>query len=201
MTIESFAEALEKVVRRQRPSAVRMREADFEFHHVIKPAWKVAARHPEIHLCVHPSSPRKRCLGGCKVAAGHPNQRRRGCPDCWRDSKGWSVIRAYGLKHNFDLVARDARNRSMAVEVKWLSYKSGRGPNSEFQRFVGQCMLAAARHSAVLGICCVTGQRGKSFTVAERHLEKELEKKLNDKLDDVGVRLVVLRRGAVRRAG
>jgi len=194
MTVESFAAALEKVVRRQRPSAAQMREAEFEFHHVIKPAWNLAAGHPGIQLCVHPSPPRAKCSGGCQVAAGH-RHRRRGCPDCWRDSKAWSIVRAYGLSHTFDLVAHDARKRSMAVEVKWLSYKGGRSPNGEFQRFVGQCTLAAARHTAVLGICCIRGQRAKTLTIDEKALEQRMEKTLNDKLGRIGVRLVVLGTG------
>ena len=199
MTIERFAAALESVVKHQRPSAARMREAEFEFRHVIKPAWNLAARQSGIHLCVHPAPPRAKCSGGCETAAGRPRKRRRGCPDCWRDSKAWSIIRAYGLSHTFDLVARDARNKSMAVEVKWLSYNDGRSPNGEFQRFVGQCTLAAARHNAVLGICCIRGQRAKLLTPDENALEQRHEKRLKGKLDRIGVRFVVLGTGAYRR--
>ena len=201
MTIESFTAALEKAVRRQRPSSILVREAEFEFRHVIKPAWNLAAAHPGIHLCVHPRPPRAKCSGGCDAAAGHPRQRRRGCPDCWSESKAWSIVRAYGLTHTFDLVAHDARNRSMAVEVKWLTYKGGRSPNGEFQRFLGQCTLAAARHNAVLGISCITDERSKPLTADEISLERQLEKALNGKLDRIGVRLVVLGAGANHRAG
>ena len=89
----------------------------------------------------------------------------------------------------------------MAVEVKWLSYNGGRSPNGEFQRFVGQCTLAAARHKAVLGICCISGHRAKPLTTDQEALEQRIEKVLNGKLDQIGVRLVVLGTVANRRAG
>lgn len=183
MTIEAFAAALATLVKRQRPSAALENEFEFEFHHVAKPAWRLASRHPDIHLCVHPSPPREKCAGGCHTAAGRPALRRRGCPTCWHDSKDWSVVKAYGLKHNFDLVARDSRSRTLAVEVKWLSFEDDR-PNAEFQRFVGQCALAAARHTTVLGICGIKGRPDISLIEHERLVEERLRQ--------IGVQLVVV---------
>jgi len=199
MTIDSFASALREAISRQRPSTAPMKEGAFELRHVIKPAWSLAVRHPDVHVSVHPCPPREKCLDGCKGTAADPAKRRCGCPDCWHDSKPWSVVRAYGMKHNFDLVARDRQGRSMAVEVKRLSFKNGTAPNGEFQRFVGQCTLAAARHNTVLGVCCLVGHAGRKLAPAEKRLEKQLERALARRLKAISVHILVLH--AAPRAG
>jgi len=184
VNIRGFARVLVQEIMSGTPSATIKNEAQFELEHVIGPAWELAKYHPEIVLCVHPSKSRKSCEGGCDKAVGDTVRRVCGCPQCWKGSKAWSVVDAYGLRHNFDLVARDARGQSLAVEVKWLSFSGGRGPNSEFQRFVGQCALAAAGHAIVLGICGIRGKRDKAF---EKHTENVARK-----LKAIGVQLIIL---------
>ena len=66
MTIDSFASALREAISRQRPSTAPMKEGAFELRHVIKPAWSLAVRHPDVHVSVHPCPPREKCLDGCK---------------------------------------------------------------------------------------------------------------------------------------
>jgi hypothetical protein len=94
------------------------------------------------------------------------------------------MVKAFGTRSNFDLVACDARGKKLAVEVKWLSFSGGRGPNGEFQRFIGQCTLAAARHDVVLGICGIRGKRDEAF---EEHTKDVVRK-----LRAIGVRIIVL---------
>jgi hypothetical protein len=65
-----------------------------------------------------------------------------GCPKGWAASKAPSVVDAFGTRSNFDLVAVDRLGHTLAVEVKWLRLSGGKGPNGEFQRFIGQCALA-----------------------------------------------------------
>jgi hypothetical protein len=184
MVIEEFATILENKITMSAPSALLKNEAKFEAEHVINPAWELAQIHPEIMLCVHPSKSRETCLGNCKDAILEPNLRVRGCPTCWRNSKKWSVVDAYGLQHNFDLVARDSNGKTLAVEVKWLSFSGGRGPNGEFQRFIGQCTLAASRHNVVLGICGIKGTRKKDFNEHTKDVEQKLLK--------IGVKIIIV---------
>ena len=184
MDIEEFAKALENKIISSAPSAALKNEAHFEDEHVINPAWELAKIHPEITVCTHPSKSRETCKGNCKKEALDLSHRVRGCPTCWSNSKKWSVVDAYGLQHNFDLVARDINGNTLAVEVKWLSFSGGRGPNGEFQRFIGQCTLAAARHNIVLGVCGIKGTRTKDFN--------EHTKKVEQKLDKIGVKIVIV---------
>ena len=182
MDIYSFSSALAQAISEEMPSADLENEAEFERNHVIAPAWLLSQMHPEIRVFVHPESSKKKCIGGCDAGVSDPSRRVRGCKDCWARSKDWSVIEAFGTKNNFDLVALDRRNKSLAVEVKWLSLSGSKGPNSEFQRFIGQCVLAAARNDAVLGVCGLRGARKKELDAHRSCLESLLEK--------IGVRLV-----------
>ena len=183
--ITAFRHQLVKRVEARQPLAASIkREADFEDHHVIAPAWQLATKNPGIFLCVHPAPVKVRCKPTCEDA-NEARQRKKGCSRCWADSKAWSVVQAWGLRHTFDLVARDKRVKTLAVEVKWLKFKGGKAPNSEFQRFIGQCVLATAVHDQVVGVCCVVGGRDRAF---ERHT-----KAFTRKLRKVAVRLVVLR--------
>jgi len=184
MNIEEFAKALENKIKSSAPSAALKKEADFEDEHVIKPAWELAKIHPEITVCTHPSKSRETCKGNCRKEVLDFSSRVRGCPRCWSKSKEWSVVNAHGMQHNFDLVARDVNENTLAVEVKWLSFSGGRGPNGEFQRFIGQCTLAAARHKVVLGVCGVIGEGKKKL---DQH-----EKKLSEKLQKIGVKILIL---------
>lgn len=184
MDIHGFAAALVREMQRQIPRAHLKNEGAFERKHVVEPAWELSRKHPEIRVFVHPEKRKKKCRGSCDAAAADPSRRVQGCPDCWKASKKWSMVKAFGTRNNFDLVARDVRGKKLAVEVKWLSFSGGRGPNGQFQRFVGQCVLAAARHDVVLGICGIRGRRDESF--------EEHRKDVVRTLKAIGVRIVVL---------
>ena len=80
-----------------------------------------------------------------------------GCPRCWAESKKWGSVLAFGTHHTFDLVAKDASEKTLAVEIKFVAAKGGRMPNGEIQRLMGQCSLAKTKHDYVVGIC---GYRG-----------------------------------------
>ena len=60
-------------------------------------------------------------------------------------------------RHTFDLVAKDASGKTLAVEMKFVAAKGGRMPNGEIQRLMGQCTLAKTKHQFVIGVC---GYRG-----------------------------------------
>lgn len=184
MDIQDFAAALARRTQRQIPRAHLKNEGAFERKHVVEPAWELSRKHPEIRVFVHPVKRKKKCRGGCDAAAADHSRRTQGCPDCWKASKKWSMVKAFGTRSNFDLVARDVREKKLAVEVKWLSFSGGRGPNGEFQRFIGQCALAAARHDVVLGIWSIRGRRDEAF---EEHTKDVVRT-----LRAIGVRIVVL---------
>ena len=184
MDIQGFAVELARRMQQQVPRAQLKNEGTFERKHVVEPAWELSREHPEIRVFVHPEKRERKCRGGCDAAAADHSRRAQGCPDCWKNSKEWSMVKAFGTRNNFDLVALDVRGKKLAVEVKWLSFSGGRGPNGEFQRFIGQCALAAARHDVVLGICGIRGRRDEAF---EEHTKDVVRK-----LRAIGVRIVVL---------
>ena len=95
------------------------------------------------------------------------------------------MVDVFGTRNNFDLVAVDRSNGSLAVEVKWLSLSPAKGPNGELQRFIGQCVLAAAANDVVIGVCGFRGQRKKQFDTHEGELKSALKK--------IGVHLIALR--------
>ena len=176
MDIHGFAAALARRVEHQVPRAHLKNEGEFERKHVVEPAWELSEKHPEIRVFVHPEKRRKKCEGGCDAGAADPSRRVQGCPECWKASKKWSMVKAFGTQNNFDLVAFDRKKKSLAVEVKWLSFPGGKGPNSEFQRFIGQCALAAAVHDVVIGVCGFRGHRRKQFNEHDINLKAKLKK-------------------------
>lgn len=176
MDIHGFAAALIRRVKRQVPRAHLKNEGGFEQKHVVEPAWELSEKHPEIRVFVHPEKRKKKCRDGCDAGAADPSRRVQGYPDCWAASKDWSVVDAFGTRNNFDLVAIDRSKKTLAVEVKWLSVSSGKGPNSEFQRFIGQCALATAVHHVVIGACGFRWQRKKEFHKHEPNLQAALKK-------------------------
>lgn len=93
------------------------------------------------------------------------------------------MVKAFGTQNNFDIVGMDRNKASMAVEIKWLTL-SPKGPSGEFQRFIGQCTLAAATHDVVLGVCAFRGQRDKPLDRDDERVRAALRK--------IGVRLVLL---------
>lgn len=188
MNIRAFATALTKKIEGSHPSSSLASEAAFEWRHVIKPAWELSQEHPEIRVFTHPRQRRTKCRPTCDAGVTAFENRRRGCPKCWAHSKAPSVVDAFGTRNNFDLVAIDKAGRTLAIEVKWLRLAGGKGPNGEFQRFVGQCTLAAAVNDVVIGVCGFRGRRKKRF--------EEHERKVKAALKRIGVRLVSLRRGS-----
>jgi hypothetical protein len=95
-----------------------------------------------------------------------------------------SVVDAFGTRNNFDLVAVDKAGGRLAVEVKWLSASGARAPNGEFQRFVGQCALAAATNDVVIGVCGFRSQARRPFNANDAKVKALLE--------HIGVHLIVL---------
>jgi hypothetical protein len=176
MNIHGFAAALISQIKRQAPQGALETEAFFERQHVIEPAWALAQVHPEIHVAVHPAETRRRCKGRCDHGVLELALRAKGCPKCWSASKQWSVVEAFSTRNNFDLVAMDRDRKTLAVEVKWLSLSSARGPNGEFQRFIGQCTLAAAIHDVVIGVCGFRGSRKRQFDRHDAELKATLKK-------------------------
>jgi len=176
MDIHGFAAALARQVDRQVPRAHLKNEGEFERKHVVEPAWELSEKHPEIRVFVHPEKRKKKCRNGCDAGAADPSCRVQGCPDCWKASKEWSMVDAFGTRNNFDLVAFDRKKKTLAVEVKWLSFAGGKGPNSEFQRFIGQCALAAAVHDVVIGVCGFRGRRSRQLDKHNVALQAALKK-------------------------
>ena len=80
----------------------------------------------------------------------------------------------FGTRNTFDLVARDDAGESLALEVKWLTL-GGRNPNGEFQRFIGQCVIATAVHRRVIGVCCFRGAGKHSFDRDDGRLLGQLQ--------------------------
>jgi hypothetical protein len=179
MNIDAFATELHSRLSREKPLSTAFRnEAEFEREHVAKPAWELSRDHPEIRVYTHPWGQKTRCAnctsGGVWV---------EGCPHCWKSSKQWATVEVFGTSNTFDLVARDQAGRSLALEVKWLTL-GGRNPNGEFQRFIGQCVIATAVHRRVIGVCCFRG--------AGKHPFNAHDDKLRATLRHIGVSLVRL---------
>jgi hypothetical protein len=181
--IHRFADALAAQIEHEHPLSTLKDEKEFERQHVMEPTWALALKHPEIRVFVHPWARSDRCKPTCEVGWADPSLRSQGCPRCWEKSKEWSMVEAFGTQNNFDLVGRDQNQHSLAVEIKWLTLAS-KGPNSEFQRFLGQCTLAAAVHHVVLAVCAFRGQRNKQ-------LDRD-DERVRDTLQKIGVRLAVL---------
>jgi hypothetical protein len=72
-------------------------------------------------------------------------------------SKYWGTVDVFGIQNNFDLVAKDAKDGKLAIEIKFVSFQKGRMPNGEIQRFLGQCLAAATKFDSVIGVCGYAG--------------------------------------------
>lgn len=187
MDIHEYAAALVERIELERPSAEIVSEAAFEREHVVAPAWDLSRVSPDIRVFTHPANRRVRCTPDCEGAATVFTDRVEGCPHCWAASKSRSVVDAFGTRNNFDLVAVDRAGAHLVVEVKWLSSSAaGRAPNGEFQRFIGQCTLAAATNAVVIGVCGLReGQRRRQFNANDERVKALLK--------TIGVHLIVLR--------
>ena len=184
MNILEFSEALARKIERTPRGSSLSSEAEFEKAHVVGPAWELSRQHPEVRVFTHPWRRNVRCKPTCDAGASDFALRVEGCPDCWAASKAPTAVAAFGTRSNFDLAALDRRGRTLVVEVKWLTLSSGKGPNSEFQRFIGQCTLAAAVNDVVIGVCGFHGQGRTHFDVHSANVRRTLRK--------IGVHLVCL---------
>jgi hypothetical protein len=131
-------------------------EKDLEIRFVIPLVQQISAQERDLHIFTHPWNNKRHCAPDCE-SAPISGKVKMGCPRCWRESKKWASVAAFGTHHDFDLVARDSRGKTLAVEVKFVGSKGGRKPNSEIQRFLGQCSLAKTKHNAVIGLCVYRG--------------------------------------------
>jgi len=185
MNIHGFGEALGQRIAATRLGARFLDEKTFEKEVLVKTAWELSRANPEIRVFTHPWKRKAECQPTCEAAGRNFRNRVEGCPACWKRSKKRNVADVFGMRNNFDVAAVDQAEGSLVVEVKWLRFKENKGPNSEFQRFVGQCALAAAANDVVIGVCGLWGRREKQLDEHEKPFQEALEK--------VGVRLVVLR--------
>jgi hypothetical protein len=160
-------------------------EKAFERGHLVESAWELSRANPEIRVFTHPWGRDAECKSTCEAAAMDFVNRVEGCPICWKRSKKRSVADVFGMRNNFDLAAVDRDNGSLVVEVKWLLLKANKGPNGEFQRFIGQCTLAASANNVVIGVCGLWGRRDRALDAHDDYLKEKLGK--------IGVRLIVLR--------
>lgn len=188
MDTHEYATALMQRIERARPSAALTSETAFEQTHVVVPAWALARTSPDIRVFTHPTNRRATCTPDCESAASVFANRVEGCPRCWAASKAATVVDAFGTRHTFDVVAVDRAGASLAVEVKWLSASGGTAPNGEFQRFIGQCALAAATNDVVIGVCGFRGERKKPFNANDERVKALLK--------TIGVHLIVLPAGS-----
>jgi len=125
-------------------------ESELERRFVIPVACRLAASHADVLVYTHPFRSRRLCAPACVHVPPAGSGRIIGCPKCWTASKAWASPAAFGTHHSFDLVARDG-SKTLALELKLSRARGGRMPNGDVQRFLGQCALAATKHSEVIG--------------------------------------------------
>jgi hypothetical protein len=183
--IGEFSEVLGRKISATKLEARFLDEKTFEKDVIVKAAWEISRAHPGIRVFTHPWKRRAKCQPTCEAAARSFSGRVEGCPDCWEWSKGRHSADVFGMRNNFDLAAVDQAGGRLVVEVKWLQFRGNKAPNSEFQRFVGQCTLAAAANDVVIGLCGLWGRRKRPMDAHEKLFREVLGK--------VGVRLIVLR--------
>jgi hypothetical protein len=126
--------------------------------HVVAPPWEKNGKPPR----------------PCKAHAANGNFSRS---VCWKRSKWWASVDAFGKRHNFDLAAEprdrflEDRNKqkpcrrspeeTLVVEVKLVKGALTK-PDP---RFIGQLLLARSIHDHVVGICAVIRQGAGARTV------------------------------------
>ena len=101
---------------------------------------------------------------------------------CWQDSKSWGAVHGWGTVQAFDVLVcnaatAEADHSSLAVEVKYSHIVGKRFPTGDFQRMLGQCLLASLIHDYVVGVFGYTGE------MWQRELDRndEYEKRLREK--------------------
>jgi hypothetical protein len=156
MSIHEFRDRLISAIKSTPiPDEIRT-EKDFETQFVIPVVLQASAHERDIHVYSHPWNNKTRCQPDCNTARDH-GQIVAGCPRCWAESKQWASVLAFGTHHTFDLVAKDASGKTLAVEMKFVAAKGGRMPNGEIQRLMGQCSIAKTKHDCVVGVCGCRG--------------------------------------------
>jgi hypothetical protein len=178
MGVEEFAERFERALRKSATPRDFASEQIFEIDFVI-PTARAVGSEAGVRLFAHPFKSKDRCKH-----CDEPEGSVLGCPRCWKASKLWATTSAFGMRHTFDLVARDADGKTLAVEIKYIRFRGRRAPNGEFQRFLGQCALAATVHDIVVGVCGLDGRVADRYDEHRAHLVERFER--------LGVRLVVL---------
>ncbi len=159
MPITSFKD---KLIARLENERIRkpermLNETYFEQKFVLPIASEISRTETDVFLFSHPWGKRIRCAPDCGSAREGKGRIQEGCDKCWKESKGWATVNAFGTQNNFDLVAQDTSNCKLAVEIKLVSFTKGRRPNGEIQRFLGQCALATTRFDFVVGVCAYSG--------------------------------------------
>jgi hypothetical protein len=183
MNVVEYTDLLERALLELTVPYDLKNEKALEEGHIVPIAKRVAEGAPGVSIFIHPFGNREVCKENCEEARAGKGYRVVGCPRCWKWTKSWATVSAFGMRHTFDVVGRDAEGGTLAIEIKWIHFNGGRAPNGEFQRFLGQCAIASARHSVVLGICGLRGARGKF----DEHRAAILEK-----IRGLGIRLAVL---------
>lgn len=163
--IRAFTLALADAFERRAIPPNLKTEGAFERDFAVPVAIRILKRNPAVSLFIHPWGNKKCCNPTCDAASGSACV--LGCPKCWRDSKEWATVAAFGTKHTFDMVAKD-RSKSLAVEIKLVDARGSRMPNGDIQRFLGQCALAATRHHEVIGLCAHRGALNKELQTHRR---------------------------------
>ena len=138
---------------------------DFERGFVLLKADESAETESDVWLFSHPWKKSECCEPNCESALRGVGHRERGCEKCWKASKSWASVEAFGTHNNFDLVGKDAKGAIVAVEIKLVKAKEGRMPNGEIQRFLGQCALAASKFDFVIGICGYHGTLNPKYNL------------------------------------
>jgi hypothetical protein len=156
MPIGTFTTELAEGLRRGSIDPSVRTEQALERRFVIPVAARIAARHPDTLVFTHPFRNTRRCSNPCTCEPPPAPGRVFGCPRCWALSKPWASVAAFGTHHTFDLVAKD-HSHTLANELKLVVARGDRMPNAEVQRFLGQCSLAATKHSSVIGFCVHRG--------------------------------------------
>ena len=165
MPISQFKEEL---VARLKTDQIRnkqliLNENDFEQKFVVTIASDINSTQRDVFLYSHPWGNKVRCTPDCNSAREGKGRLQEGCPKCWKKSKTWGTVNAFGTQNNFDLVAEDTKNGQLAVEIKFVSFTKGKMPNGEIQRFLGQCALAASKFDFVIGVCGYTGMLNPEY--------------------------------------
>ena len=128
-------------------------ETGFERNFVAPIAFDICKTETDVFLFSHPWGRKVRCTPDCHSAREGKGHIKEGCDICWKESKYWGTLDAFGTQNNFDLVGKDTKGAIIAVEIKLVKAKEGRMPNGEIQRFLGQCAFAASKFDFVIGIC------------------------------------------------